>query len=155
LMTYHRAKGLEFDAVFLPRLCDDELPYRSRGAKADPVEERRLLYVGITRAKSHLELSWPADAKHGPSRFLVEMGIEQAVKPKRAAASSSGAKAVLPEGDAVFDALRQWRTGRSKADGVPPYVVFDNKTLVAISEQRPTSEGELASVSGVGPAKLE
>src|SRR5207249_2374871 len=35
LMTYHRAKGLEFDAVFLPRLLDGELPYRSRRAHAD------------------------------------------------------------------------------------------------------------------------
>ncbi len=42
LMTYHRAKGLEFDAVFLPRLLDGELPFRSRRSEADPEEERRL-----------------------------------------------------------------------------------------------------------------
>ena len=46
LMTFHRAKGLEFDAVFLPRLLDGELPFRSRRSEADPEEERRLLYVG-------------------------------------------------------------------------------------------------------------
>jgi DNA helicase-2/ATP-dependent DNA helicase PcrA len=57
LMTYHRAKGLEFDAVFLPRLLDGELPYRARKSEADPDEERRLLYVGITRARTHLFLS--------------------------------------------------------------------------------------------------
>jgi ATP-dependent DNA helicase UvrD/PcrA len=43
LLTYHRAKGLEFDAVFLPRLVDGELPFRSGRAKADAAEERRLL----------------------------------------------------------------------------------------------------------------
>ena len=53
--SYHRAKGLEFEAVFLPRLLDKELPFRSGRAAADPVG-RRLLYVGITRARRHLYL---------------------------------------------------------------------------------------------------
>ena len=54
LLTYHRAKGLEFDAVFLPRLDEKELP--TRLAKTDEArdEERRLFYVGITRARRHL-----------------------------------------------------------------------------------------------------
>src|SRR5205823_8850800 len=51
LLTFHRAKGLEFDAVFLPRLCDGELPFRAGRRASDVVEERRLLYVGITRAR--------------------------------------------------------------------------------------------------------
>ena len=63
LLTYHRAKGLEFDAVFLPRLLDGELPFRSGRAKADPQEERRLLYVGITRARRYLFLTWPVDGR--------------------------------------------------------------------------------------------
>src|SRR4051794_39512145 len=52
LLTLHRAKGLEFDAVFLPRVDEGELPYK----RADVEEERRLLYVGITRARRHLVL---------------------------------------------------------------------------------------------------
>ena len=46
LLTYHRAKGLEFDVVFLPRLLEGELPYKSGRSVADPQEERRLFYVG-------------------------------------------------------------------------------------------------------------
>ena len=67
LLTYHRAKGLEFDAVFLPRLLDGELPFRSGRAKADPEEERRLLYVGITRARA-VPVPHVADRPVAPSR---------------------------------------------------------------------------------------
>ena len=66
LLTYHRAKGLEFDAVFLPRLLDGELPFRSQHSAADPDEERRLLYVGITRARTHLYLR--GRASRGPAQ---------------------------------------------------------------------------------------
>src|SRR5262249_15621943 len=48
LLTYHRAKGLEFDAVFLPRLEERELPTKLAKSDAERDEERRLLYVGIT-----------------------------------------------------------------------------------------------------------
>ena len=74
-ITYHRAKGLEFDAVFLPRLIDGELPFRSGRAKADPQEERRLLYVGITRARRYLFLTWAADRRTRPSPFLEELKL--------------------------------------------------------------------------------
>ena len=54
-----------------------------------------------------------------------------------------------------FDALREWRLERAKADEVPAYVVFHNATLVEIAERKPRTLAELASVPGVGPAKLE
>jgi len=80
VMTIHVAKGLEFEAVFLPRLLDKELPFRSGRAAADPEEERRLLYVGITRAKRHLFLThattrnlFGATNYNSPSRFLDEI----------------------------------------------------------------------------------
>src|SRR5207344_1115663 len=85
LLTYHRAKGLEFDAVFLPRLLDGELPFRSGRAKADPEEERRLLYVGITRARTYLFLTWPSAGRARPSPFLDELGVRTPSAPKRAA----------------------------------------------------------------------
>jgi DNA helicase-2/ATP-dependent DNA helicase PcrA len=156
LMTYHRAKGLEFDAVFLPRLLDGELPYRSRRAEADPEEERRLLYVGITRAREHLFLSWPREPKSAPSRFLEEIGVAPAAaSPRTAAAARTKAPVAAPADGPLFDRLRAWRRERALADGVPAYVVFPDKTLAAIAEIRPADRTDLAAISGVGPAKLE
>jgi len=71
IMTIHKAKGLEFEAVFMPRLENGILPHSSAfNDILDMEEERRLLYVGITRAKKHLFLSFTDMGK--PSNFLEE-----------------------------------------------------------------------------------
>ena len=100
LLTYHRAKGLEFDAVFLPRLLDGELPFRSGRAKADPEEERRLLYVGITRARRYLFLTWPSAGRARPSPFLDEMELAPSM-PSSAKAAPGPAVTVGRGGAAV------------------------------------------------------
>jgi DNA helicase-2/ATP-dependent DNA helicase PcrA len=157
LLTMHRAKGLEWDAVFLPRLNEKELPFKSRTSAADPDDERRLLYVGLTRARRHLYLTRAADAGR-PSSFLAELGVvapAPAGTPGGRSGRSMGAKVELDDGDPLVASLREWRGIESTKQGKPAYVVFDNKTLVAIAAARPRSLGELAEVTGVGPAKLE
>ena len=151
LLTYHRAKGLEFDAVFLPRLIDGELPFRSGRSKADPVEERRLLYVGITRARRYLFLTWSREAKTRPSPYLAEMGLRGKGPAKTVA------KAVPPPaGDGpVYERLKRWRADRAKADGVPAYVVFHDRTLGQIADELPADRDALAEIAGVGPTKLD
>jgi DNA helicase-2/ATP-dependent DNA helicase PcrA len=152
LLTYHRAKGLEFDAVFLPRLLDGELPFRSGRAKADPQEERRLLYVGLTRARRYLFLTWAVQGRSRPSPFLEEMNLSSS-RPKGGAprpASVASAK-----GGALFDRLKDWRRKRAQADDVPAYVVFHDRTLAEIADRKPGDRADLAAISGVGPAKLE
>jgi DNA helicase II / ATP-dependent DNA helicase PcrA len=135
LLTLHRAKGLEFDAVFLPRLDEGELPIR----RGDVEEERRLLYVGITRARRHLVITWTGK----PSRFLQELAPDM---------SRNVVAGPVPPG---FEALKAWRLERARSDDVPAYVVFSNATLTEIAERRPRTLTELAAVSGIGPAKLE
>ena len=78
LLTYHRAKGLEWAAVFLPALEEGTLPIRQASEPNELAEERRLLYVGITRARTYLWLSWARHrtntngrpARQARSRFL-------------------------------------------------------------------------------------
>ncbi len=52
-------------------------------------------------------------------------------------------------------ALRAWRTSRAKADGVPAYIVVNDKHLRGIALARPTTPAELVACDGIGPAKLE
>jgi ATP-dependent DNA helicase Rep len=80
LMSLHGSKGLEFRAVFLVGLEDGTLPHEASMEEGRLEEERRLLYVGITRAKEHLVLSHSLEAKRWgdtlrlqPSRFLAEL----------------------------------------------------------------------------------
>jgi ATP-dependent DNA helicase UvrD/PcrA len=141
LLTLHRAKGLEFDAVFLPRLVQGELPIRQAKSAAAIAEERRLLYVGMTRARHHLALTWAGR----PSRFLAELGVEGA--PRERLRDDE-----LPP---VARALKAWRLERARADAVPAYVVFDDRTLEEIVRRSPASRADLAAVPGIGPARLE
>jgi DNA helicase-2/ATP-dependent DNA helicase PcrA len=136
LLTLHRAKGLEWEAVYLPLLDEGELPHR----RADVAEERRLLYVGLTRAKRHLLVTWSGK----PSRFVEELGVfaRAAAKPKL-------------ELTPAVAALKEWRLARAREEEVPAYVVFNDRTLAELVARSPRTLGELADVPGIGPAKLE
>ncbi len=81
LLTLHRAKGLEFDAVFLPRLEEKELPSRQARTPEEIDEARRLLYVGMTRAKRTLWLSWSGKR----SRFLARVSATRMHRRRRGA----------------------------------------------------------------------
>jgi DNA helicase II / ATP-dependent DNA helicase PcrA len=141
LLTLHGAKGLEFEAVFVPRVEERELPIKLARTDAEIAEERRLFYVGMTRAKRHLVITW----SRRPSRFLRELGVE--LQPMRAERPRE------PD-DPLYAALRQWRYRRASEDEQPAYVVFHNSTLAEIAARRPRDLWELGAVPGVGPAKL-
>jgi DNA helicase-2/ATP-dependent DNA helicase PcrA len=80
LATLHSAKGLEWDSVYLAGLSEGLVPISYAKDPAAIDEERRLLYVGVTRARRQLSLSWsasPAPGRAGqrqPSRFLADLG---------------------------------------------------------------------------------
>jgi DNA helicase II / ATP-dependent DNA helicase PcrA len=136
LLTLHRAKGLEFEAVFIPCLRERELPSKLSRTPEAIAEERRLLYVGLTRAKRLLWVSWTSK----PSRFVQEL---------------HGPGSQSEPDSRVWEDLRGWRLERAREDGVPPYVVFHDTVLRRIADARPASLAELSQISGVGPAKLE
>jgi ATP-dependent DNA helicase RecQ len=74
------------------------------------------------------------------------------------AGSGGGAAgpAELSEAEAArFAELKRWRLEQARQQGVPPYVVFHDRTLIEIASRRPASLEELATVGGVGRAKLE
>jgi DNA helicase-2/ATP-dependent DNA helicase PcrA len=169
LLTYHRAKGLEWDAVFLPALEEGTLPIRQSTAPDELAEERRLLYVGITRARRYLWLSWATTrtaatgrgGRRNRSRFLD--GLVPPSARRLAVAESAGpgearqrtSKVDPADRSPLSNALRAWRTARARADAVAPFIVFHDSTIEAIAARRPRSIAELRRVPGVGPMKLD
>jgi len=166
LATLHAAKGLEWDAVFLVGLSEGLMPISLAETEAAVEEERRLLYVGVTRAREHLELSFARSRNPGGrsgrkrSRFLD--GIWPDGEGSGRSGRVPGAGKPLPgrrvrlTGDydpELFEALREWRA--SVANGRPAYTVLADATLAAIAEVRPSTEKELGNVGGIGPTKLE
>jgi DNA helicase-2/ATP-dependent DNA helicase PcrA len=165
LATFHAAKGLEWDAVFLVGLVDGTMPITHASTPEQIAEERRLLYVGLTRARRHLALSWALARAAGgrrsrkPSRFLDGLRpgpvAGERTRTPSTAKRAKPADSVAPEDAALFESLREWRRAAADEAGMPPYIVFGDRTLVDIAAARPANAAKLAAVPGVGPKKLE
>ncbi len=184
LGTLHAAKGLEWDAVFLCGLQDGTLPITYAETPAEIEEERRLLYVGMTRARTHLRLSWSLARNPGgrasrrPSRFLDGVRPDDpALMPaesrrrRRGAVTCRECGRMLSTGqekklgrcsdcpasydEALFERLRGWRKERADTEKVPAYVVFTDATLQLIAEHKPASAKDLLRINGIGQTKLD
>ena len=183
LASLHAAKGLEWDAVFLVGLVENTLPI-SHAIKAGDEqieEERRLFYVGITRAREHLHMSWSLSRQEGGrksrtrSRFLdglvpeleVERSPQRLKRNRRCRVCNNfldtpADKALGRHVDCepsynedLFTALKSWRLDVSREAGHPAYMVFSDATLIAIAEAMPQDVSSLLDVPGVGPVKVE
>jgi DNA helicase-2/ATP-dependent DNA helicase PcrA len=149
----HKAKGSEFDAVCLVGLEEGMVPISYAGTDEEIAEERRLLYVGMTRARRHLWLSWAQQrpgwsgklVKRRPSRFLDDVSGHPKRRSRRTVANVD---------DGLAGTLRAWRLERAQRDEVPPYVVFNDRTLAELAATRPTSPAELLAVHGLGATKV-
>ena len=179
LASLHASKGLEWDAVFLVGLTDGTLPIQHADTPEDIEEERRLLYVGVTRARTRLALSWAQSRTPGGrrtrrrSRFLTGLAPDTATPgPKRGAPGrcrTCGGKLETPAeikigrcarcpstaDPELVEALRTWRKSRSAQASVPPFMVFSDATLLAIAECRPTDDAALLAIPGIGRSKLD
>ncbi|SDG70326.1 ATP-dependent DNA helicase, Rep family [Klenkia brasiliensis] len=161
LASMHAAKGLEWDAVFVVGLVDGVVPIAQSLVRPEAVEEeRRLLYVAVTRAREQLTLSWSLSRQPGGkrprsrSRFLEGLAPDTGTRvrrpsPRRAEVVLDGAAAEL------FERLRAWRSATASAASVPAYVVLGDATLQAVAETRPGSLAELSALPGIGARKLE
>jgi DNA helicase-2/ATP-dependent DNA helicase PcrA len=184
LASLHAAKGLEWDAVFLVGLTDGTLPTTYARTQEALEEERRLLYVGVTRARHWLWLSYasaraPGGRGRRPCRFLPQLdgrrqaagGAQKRDRRRTQLASCRICGATLLSGadrklgrctecpsdrdEELYERLREWRLRVSAAQQVPAYVVFTDATLAALAERRPTTREELVAIAGIGPRKLE
>ncbi|UFU05562.1 ATP-dependent helicase [Ruania halotolerans] len=167
LASLHAAKGLEWDAVFLVGASDGLLPISMAETDEAIAEERRLLYVGITRAREHLQISFARSRNAGgrgtrrPSRFLdgIWPSDEQPTRRRRSKGARAEALAsAIAEGDAdpeVFERLRAWRARTAQELDRPAFTVMHDSTLVAIAAAQPSQMRQLAILRGIGPTKIE
>ncbi|HET9443112.1 MAG TPA: 3'-5' exonuclease, partial [Acidimicrobiales bacterium] len=187
IATFHRAKGLEWPVVHVAGLERGLVPIL--GGRADTpegvAEERRLLYVALTRARDELHCSWAERRSfsgravtRSPSPWLAD--VEAAVDGmRRAGAPPPDGRARLEHERArlrsasggrprpvriglgsdpdpeMFAALKEWRARTARAASVPAHVIFHDTTLAAVAELRPGTREALLAVPGLGPVKAE
>jgi len=160
LASLHAAKGLEWDAVFLAGMSEGLMPISLAETDAAIAEERRLLYVGITRAREHLELSYARSRNPGGrasrrrTRFLDGLWAGDDRPAPRIARHPSP----VPPEDVDRDLLArlmEWRASVATETAKPAYTVLNEAALQGIAARRPSSIAELARVNGIGPAKID
>lgn len=169
LATIHAAKGLEWDAVFLVGVAEGLLPISYAKTAAAREEERRLLYVAITRARDLLTVSWArsrgADGRGKRKRSHLLDGIwpEEARvgAPKKRARASTRAlnqafeEEASPQAIELFGRLKVWRLEVSRQAGVPPFAVFTDQTLRDIAQAMPKNTTQLRVIRGIGDVKVQ
>jgi len=163
LMTLHTAKGLEFPTVFLTGMEENIFPHsRSIGEREEIEEERRLAYVGITRAKERLYISraeyrsaWGAPNYNPPSRFLDEIpeeviswsgeGIHGATKMSqyRRAVSSSTSKLIARPAKPTGKKVSSENTLQLAPGDRVSHDTFGLGTVIAVSGEAEKSEATI------------
>lgn len=154
LSTIHAAKGLEWEAVFLVGLSEGLLPISQAKDKDALEEERRLLYVGITRARTYLTMSW-ARSRSGRSASRKCSRFVSGIFPPEFNPKKAPDPQTLNSADsALFEVLKQWRLLVSKGLQRPAFTVLTDVTLKAVARHRPQNAGELAKLPGLGNTKI-
>ncbi|WP_297556421.1 ATP-dependent DNA helicase UvrD2 [uncultured Actinomyces sp.] len=165
LSSLHAAKGLEWEAVFLAGASEGLLPISLAKTPESIEEERRLLYVGVTRAKTHLVISYAKSRGVGRSktrensRFLDSIWPVEEIKPIKPRRVAPKLKDELADASEdvkrLFETLRQWRLELSREISKPAYTIFTDRTLMAIADVKPETLIQLRTIPGIGATKSE
>ncbi len=174
LASLHSAKGLEWDAVFLVGLSEGLMPISFADTPDAVDEERRLLYVGITRARVHLALSWSTSRTPGgrahrkPSRFLDGLRPRTERDNRKTSATTSQRKIAGPAkcrecGDLLTTGAQR-KTGRC-SDCPPGYdeAVFESLRSWRLAESKSSevpafvvfTDATLAAIAEARPQSLD
>lgn len=156
--TFHAAKGLEWPIVHLAGLEEGYVPHFRAQSDEALEEERRLLYVALSRPRRRLYLTWAATRGFGetrvqrlPSRWVAAIAA-QPVPTRR-----TPSKVVARRQEATHDLaarLHHWRSVQARAARVPVNVVLPDNVLSDLVRICPSTVEELAAIDGLGPSML-
>ena len=155
LLTFHGAKGREWDNVVLAGCEQGLIPHSSAKTTAETAEEIRLAYVAMTRAADRLALTH-AHSRRGRSRtrspFVdgVDAVIEVAPPSSDYVRDQTLRRQELEPHDFVYDELLLWRTNAGRVANLDPMIFCTDEVLRRIARQRPTSIEELSAIEGFG-----
>ena len=178
LTTFHKAKGLEWRTVFIVGLEDGLVPISHAETSEALLEEQRLLYVAITRAKRDVTLTWARQRsfnerhlKREPSPYLPplqdeihrisgqiatsEHALSVIRKARHNLEDETSRKRDLSENQRlVLSSLRLWRARKAKELGVPSHLILHDFALESLAFQEPGSLEALSKIAGVGRSKV-
>ncbi len=170
LATFHAAKGLEWPVVHLAGLERGLVPIAHARTPEAEAEERRLLYVAITRARDVLRLTWagerevlgqPIERRPSPYLHDLEPALADLLALSHIDPSEGLARArrELSEPErrpdqALLGALREWRAEVARGADVPPTVVLSDRVVAEVARRRPHDDAALGAVRGVGASTL-
>jgi DNA helicase-2/ATP-dependent DNA helicase PcrA len=155
ILTFHGAKGREWDNVVLAGCEQGLLPHSSAKSPAETAEEIRLAYVAMTRAADRLAITH-ARSRRGRSRtrspFVDGVDIAVVVAPPSAdyVRDQTLRRQELDPHDYVYDELVQWRTNAGRVANLDPLIFCSDDVLRRIAQARPTTREELAAIDGFG-----
>jgi superfamily I DNA/RNA helicase len=166
LATVHSIKGMEAKEVYLlganslsfPNKVQDNV-YFSLVKEHDTynkyLEELRLFYVAISRAKEKLVISYTGN----PTPFITEEMLEHVKTNKKQEKTlfqsvNTTIKQSQHYSQLLLQQLKQWRNSKAQSIGIPSYMIFPNTTLEELVSKMPQSKSELFHISGLGPTKI-
>ncbi|WP_353826655.1 DNA helicase RecQ [Agromyces sp. SYSU T0242] len=148
-----RVEQYGHDALATWGIGDDLSEAQWRGAV------RQLLAQGLLQSVGEygvLALTDASSAVLGGDRTVAfRTEPERPVRARSARAAAPAAADLEPRDAELFEALRAWRAGEAREQGVPAYIVFGDATLRAVAVRRPATVGELDGISGIGAKKLD
>jgi DNA helicase-2/ATP-dependent DNA helicase PcrA len=155
ILTFHGAKGREWDNVILAGCEQGLIPHSSAKTPAETAEEIRLAYVAMTRAADRLAITH-ARSRRGRSRsrspFVDGIDIALQVAPPSSdyVRGQSQRRHDLAPKDFVLDELLAWRTNAGRVANLDPSIFCSDEVLQRISQVRPTNIEELSAIEGLG-----
>ncbi|MDA8081223.1 MAG: ATP-dependent DNA helicase UvrD2 [Actinomycetota bacterium] len=177
LTTFHKAKGLEWRTVFIVGMEDGLVPIARAQSREAMLEEQRLLYVAITRAKMNVTLTWARERsfndrnlKREPSPYLATIQDEihrisgHVATSEHALSAIKKARRNLDETpkeqrrltavqQLILSSLRLWRSRKSKELGVPAHIILHDHALESVAVKRPDNLEALSQIAGIGRIK--